>query len=149
MSTTTSEIRPPSKPPSERDPLPALFAEALNQAHVEGLSLVASGEMGVRCVSTHGGRRWEADPNAEGVSPLGAVVLLRQPPAVTPDQAAAIACNTSMRWVEAFAVGVSGLAPITMWRDHVAYRLMAAAWLFGVQIRTTLALAQRRAARVR
>ena len=113
--------------------------DAINWAHIQGYDVALTGELGVVCVSTAGAARWMADPDAEGPSPIGCVVLHRQPPARTdPDLAAAIALDMAPRCMEALAVGLAGLSPMTCWNALANRTLVLQAWMLGVEVRAIL-----------
>jgi hypothetical protein len=85
--------------------------EAVAIAREMGLR-VRIGSLGVAAVSTAGPRRWEVDPleRDPGVSPIGALILVAQPPAIDAPAAAAQALGVDACWVEGLEAGL-GLFP--------------------------------------
>lgn len=73
---------------------------------------VRIGTLGGAAVSTRGGIHWERDDmdRDPGVSPVGACILLRQPPARDPYDAAAQSLGVDRCWVEGLLDGL-GLEP--------------------------------------
>lgn len=73
---------------------------------------VRIGSLGVSAVSTSGPIRWDVDPleRDSGVSPVGALILIAQPPAIDADRAAAQALGVDVCWVTGLDLGL-GLAP--------------------------------------
>lgn len=120
----------------------SIVIAAVRWAASVNLKVVASADPGIHCTSTTA-CTWEPDPHFQGVNPIGAAVLHRRAiasdhdtrlPSADLDTACFLAVGESVRWLEAFSVGIAGLNPPRTWAGHPAVRLMTNAYLFGVEL---------------
>ena len=85
-----------------------LLKEAVAAAREQGIR-VRVGTAGVIPIGTHSDTRWGLDEleRDSGVDPLGAVLLLAQPPSIDPEEAVALALGVDRCWIDAFADGLA------------------------------------------
>lgn len=127
MSRSNTSTRAPDPRPSSS----AILIDAIRWAGAQGLPVIASADPGVVCTST-ALNRWEVDPTAIGISPLGAAVLRAQPPTADLDTACFLAVGESIRWVEGYTVGVAGLNARPAWGTQPAGPMLVAGYLVGL-----------------
>ena len=85
-----------------------LLKEAVAAARAKGIR-VRVGSPGVMPIGTHGDIRWGLDELERdgGVDPLGAVLLMAQPPSIDGEEAAALALGVDRCFVDGLADGLS------------------------------------------
>lgn len=103
-------------------------------ATTRGLA-VEPGPHGIRRTSIEGRGVWIPDHLTRYVDPLGAVVLMRQPLDPIMPAAAAEALGVSVPFVEGFAVGNQGRAPLASWARAAARATYLAGFELGVRVR--------------
>src|SRR6185369_15358066 len=91
-----------------------ILVDAVNAAHAKRIPIIASTDRGVTCISTHANERWARRPG-RGLSPVGAVILDRQPRAMEADEAACEALGVSYAWLIGFEAGCGGELPHASW----------------------------------
>src|SRR4051812_39314532 len=109
------------------------IAEAIEWCCQQGIRVLVDPAPRVKCTS-HFAPNWVAEGDSVGV--IGACILRRQPQTCELDTAAIMALGQTKRWIEAFAVGLSGRPKPKEWEDHVASRLMTHGYLMGLDIQT-------------
>jgi len=114
-----------------------IIREAIEHARVIGVA-VRIGDRGVECVSTHGPVRWRRVPTSDGVDPIGAAILHRQPAPADIDEAAAIAVNAPLAWVEGCSDGMKRTEPSQAWTVSIKRRLYGAGYDVGTWLRVQL-----------
>ncbi len=120
-----------------RSPHPATTVRAaVEWARGRGLRVRLVESFGVVCVSQHADERWEIDPRADGVSPIGVCVLREQPPCSDPDEAASIALDAPASYVTGLARGIAKGEPSKEWEGSVDRRLFAAGYMAGLFVRS-------------
>jgi len=87
-------------------------------------------------------KRWEVEPTAETISPLGAIVLQRQPPAADLYQAIGMALEAHPAEVSGIEDGLTHAAPAQIWiktpRRHLYLGgLQAGTWLRAMLVGKT------------
>jgi hypothetical protein len=123
---------------SARSPHPATTVKAaIEWARDKGLRIRLVESFGVVCISTHA-PTWEVDPRAEGVSPVGAVVLMEQPPCSDTDEAASLALDAPPAYCDGLAAGIAKAEPSKAWVESTARRLYLAGWEAGLFVRSWL-----------
>ncbi len=127
--TSASEPRPAS-------PL-RLIAEAIKTATAAGHVVTAEATLGLVCNSTSM-PRWEHDPRAAAISPLGALLLAHQPPIPLADEALAHLLGTSMIYVLGLDDGCVGATPSSTIARGPAARLYADGYTIGTELRALL-----------
>lgn len=92
----------PIGPSLDRDPEDPteIIRRAVNAAIATGLTVSTVPDLGVHCTSGHG-QRWEADQRVRVLSPLGAVLLMRQPQISDADAALAATLDVNPIWIRA------------------------------------------------
>jgi hypothetical protein len=89
-------------------PLPIeVITDAVAYCRAQGIS-VRIGSPGVHCISTLGDRRWEVDPSERdgAIDPIGAVLLVEQPPGCDLPDAARLALDVPKAWVAGLQDGM-------------------------------------------
>lgn len=121
-----------------RSPHPATTVKAaVEWARGRGLRVRLVESFGVVCLSTHA-PEWELDPRADALSPIGAVVLMVQPPCSDPDEAASLVLDAPASYVTGLARGIAKGEPSETWTDSVDRRLFAAGYEAGLFVRSWL-----------
>jgi hypothetical protein len=114
-----------------------LIAEAVNVALRAGLTVSAVPALGVHCVST-AKPRWEPEARVQVISPLGAVLLARQPPIPDADAALAHALGVGRLYVVGFDDGCAGQSPSVSMSGGTASRLYGDGFVAGAQFRAVM-----------
>lgn len=117
-----------------------ILVDSINAAHARGLTVRATSERGVICVSSHATERWAPRPKSRGVSPTGAAILFVQPTATNEDVAATVALQVTAPWLMGFEAGVAGELPHAVWADHVACMIIGEGYQLGRQVRNFVML---------
>jgi hypothetical protein len=116
-----------------------LIRDAVLAARAEGYPVVIGPGWGVICTSSHGARRWEVDPLAPGVDPLGAVLLRHQPRATNHQAALAEALDVPLVYVDGLEDGIEDRQrPTRRFASSVARGFYAAGWGTAALIREQL-----------
>jgi hypothetical protein len=100
------DIEPATRP---SDPL-AVIRRAVKAAVAYGHIVTTGPDLGVVCDSTHA-PTWQRDERATTISPLGALLLVHNPPVSVPDEAIAHVLGTEPLWALGFDDGCSGGEP--------------------------------------
>lgn len=120
-------------------PIRRMIADAINAAIAAGHTVTTAAELGAVCVSTLA-PRWEVDPRARALSPLGCLLLAHQPPVPRADKALTHLLEVGPGWVDGFELGCAGVRDTTQTK-RLDQRLFADGFKLGVEFR---ALLQRR-----
>lgn len=98
---------------------------------------VRIGTLGVIAASTHGAVHWERDEldRDPGVSPVGAVLLLTQPPAYDPYDASAQALGVDRCWIEGLLGGLGLEAKDSRWMQSPRRGYFCHGYESGVTLR--------------
>jgi hypothetical protein len=124
---------------AQRSPHPATTVKAaVEWARGRGLRVRLVEEFGVVAISQHADERWELDPRAEGVSPIGCCVLQEQPRCSDPDEAASLALDAPASYVTGLARGIAKGQPSAEWTEAVDRRLFMAGYEAGLFVRSWL-----------
>jgi len=119
-----------------RSPHPATTVRAaVEWARGRGLRVRLVESFGVVCVSQHADERWELDPRAEGISPVGCCVLMDQPSTSDTDEAASLALDAPASYVTGLARGIAKGEPSAEWDGSVDRRLFSAGYMAGLFVR--------------
>jgi hypothetical protein len=95
----------PDIEPATRPTNPArIVTDAILAAVDKHLKVSSNPDLGVHCTSTYA-PGWEVDPRASAISPLGAVLLARQPEINEPIAALVHALGVGFMWQEGFDHG--------------------------------------------
>jgi hypothetical protein len=113
----------------------SIMIEAMEAARLLGIR-VRIGSHGVELAG--GARRWIRDPQADGVDPIGAAILLKQPHAADVDDAAAAAINAPFAWAAGCSDGLEHRAPADAWVTSIKARLYSAGYQAGTWLRVQL-----------
>lgn len=97
------DIEPATRP---SDPL-AVIRRAVKTAVAYGHIVTTGPDLGVVCNSTHA-PTWERDARAPTISPLGALLLVHNPPVSVADEAIAHVLGTDPLWAVGFDDGCAG-----------------------------------------
>ncbi|TAL29055.1 MAG: hypothetical protein EPN98_21675 [Phenylobacterium sp.] len=126
---------PATPDPRHRPPKSSreVIYEACRWAADHGIPVLATAEPGVTCTSRFPAT-WECDPHFEGVSPLGAAILYRQPDCADVETAEWLAAGESRMWAVGFVTGVAGLKADPSWSRSPCGPLTTNAYLFGREI---------------
>lgn len=122
-------IRPPKPHPI------LVLRAAVEWARARGIAVRLGVPWGVQCVSSHDGYRWEMEPGARAVDPIGAAILERQPMATEPYAAAAEALSAPAAWIHGLQEALDDEEPSTSWGESVHRALYAAGREAGVLYR--------------
>lgn len=114
-----------------------IIREAIATAHVVGIT-VRIGSYGVTLLAGAQSSRWVRDPREDGVDPIGAAILARQPPVTDVDEAAAQAVNAPTPWVEGCAAGIARRERSIAWRSSIKARFYLAGYDAGTWLRSQL-----------
>lgn len=131
-----------ARPPRPRRTSREIIADAVRWAMARGIRVIASANPGVICTST-AACKWEVDPSAPGVSPLGAAILMRQKETILSplvDRACFLAVGESDRWVEGYSIGIAGFHARPEWARHPAGPVYANGWTAGRDVYTAARL---------
>lgn len=112
-----------------------IIREAIANARVLGAP-VRIGSLGVECVPDR--RIWRRDPREDGVDPIGAAILHRQPRELDVDVAAAVAVNATIPWVEGCRAGMARTEPSSAWSTSLKASFYAAGFQAGTWLRVQL-----------
>lgn len=115
-----------------------ILTDAINAAHLLGITVSTDTRLGVRCPSTEA-PRWERDPRCEAVSCLGAVLLHAQPRIPLADDALIHVFGSKMLYhlgIEEGCAGYDQSENLTRGLDAQLYR---DGWVLGKVVRTFLA----------
>lgn len=96
---------------------------------------VRLGSFGVICISAKAAIRWERDPVASGVCPLGAAILHAQPQATIFAAAAAEAICAPRAWLEGYQAGFDREDLPEVWAAPINRRLALAGFEAGSRYR--------------
>lgn len=110
-----------------------LIRQAMAWCHMRGIH-IEIGEYGIE----HTGHRWWLTPGKNCVDPLGAVVLMVQPPVKALPEAAAVAMNTHVAFTEGLAAGIERRVPSMGWTNTPRKQLFLDGFELGVQLRISL-----------
>lgn len=128
----------PDITPVLHSPTPVdLIREAVNAATKAGVTVSTVQSLGVHCTSTHA-PTWERDGRTDCVSPLGAVLLVMQPPVSDVDAAVAHALGVSTLWAIGFDDGCSKQPPSGAFAVGPAKLLYAQGFEAGTTFRAAL-----------
>jgi hypothetical protein len=120
---------------SQHTPHPVtLVRAAVLWCRASGIS-VRLGSRGVICTSQHARTRWERDPDAHGVCPIGAALINYQPEATDPEEAAAECLFAPVAWVRVFEAALNHEDIPEEWAGASDRLLRAAAYEAGVRFR--------------
>lgn len=119
------------------NPTVDLIRKCVNAASATGLTVSAVAELGVHCTSTHA-PRWEVEPRADVISPLGAVLLAEQPQIADADAALAHVLGANRIWIMGFDEGQSGQKSDLLVEAGPAARLYGQGYAAGVEFRGAL-----------
>lgn len=128
-----SDISPATRPSDPVD----LIRQAVNAADRMGITVSTVQSLGVHCTSTHA-PRWERDGRTDCVSPLGAVLLVMQPPVPDIDAAIAHALGVSTLWCIGFDDGQAKQPPSNAFAAGPARRLYAEGFEAGTTFRAVM-----------
>lgn len=130
---------PAAEQPREFGPHPlTIIAEAFEAARLEGIP-IRIGSHGVEWASWREGcGRWIREAEADGVDPIGAAILLKQPQLDDIDQAAAAAVNAPIPWVAGCIDGMERRMPSSAWRASIKAQLYGAGYSAGSWLRVQL-----------
>lgn len=109
------------------------------------LTVSSKPDLGVHCTSTHA-PAWELSPRAEAISPLGAVLLSKQPQVSEPVAALAHVLGVGWMWQQGFDHGCAA-EPLN--KNHIIgldRALYADGYAVGAEVRVLLNRIQTRAA---
>lgn len=115
-----------------------LIRDAVLAARADGYPVIIGSGWGVVCTSSHGARRWEVDPRAAGVDPLGAVLVRHQPRATSHQAALAEALDVPAIYVTGLEDGIEQARPERTLPTSVARGLYAAGWATAALVREEL-----------
>lgn len=127
------DITPVVRPPNPVD----LIRESVNAAAQLGITVSTIPDLGVHCTSQHP-PCWEREGRADCVSPLGAVLIARQPPIPSADDALAHVLGVSVLWVIGFDDGCAKQAPSTAFANGPARLLYAQGFEAGTTFRAVM-----------
>lgn len=114
-----------------------IIREAIAAARLIGVN-VRIGSYGVQFTADNPGRPWMRDPRADGVDPIGAAILARQPQLEDIDEAAADAVNAPIPWVVGCTDGMQRRTPGTAWSSSIKAGEYAAGYQAGAWLRMQL-----------
>lgn len=132
MPDTTATPEPPTSP------LMVLRA-ALRWAALDGYQVTATTDHGVVCVSKHARDPWRKDPFQSAISPVGAAVLMLQPPQTFIWSAIAEVLGGSIPFAEGVQDGIAKVSPRAQAFGQ-AWRRYLDGLEVGYQVRTLVIL---------
>jgi len=115
----------PAIRPSKPHPILVLRA-AVEWARARQVPVRLGVAWGVHCVSSHDGSRWEMEPAARAVDPIGAAILERQPMATERYAAAAEALSAPAAWIHGLQEALDDEHASESWGESIHRALYAA-----------------------
>lgn len=122
---------PSSTPPT------TIIREAIAYVRARRMVVIASHHPGVICTSgaTSGLATWEPDDRADGLSPIGAAILMAQPQTIDDEDAAVIAIGAPIAYIEGYEDGLTITEPVEARKQAVERRQYLAGFQDGLMTR--------------
>jgi hypothetical protein len=122
-----------------------ILRDAAIWARGEGVP-VRIGSLGVHCTSSHGRERWQRDPRASGVDPLGAILLQHQPEPTEHHRALAALMEVHEAYVHGAEDALAGEPMSKSWGASISARMYVLGYQCGWLFREELLRGRTRAA---